>query len=104
MMQASGVDLIVAACNGKAQCSTCHVILPPVAYDALPRPSFAEEDLLDIAADATDYSRLACQCIIAPGLDGATITIPDRVVNRMDDDAGVPVPTLQLRAVSASAR
>ena len=90
-LQAVGVDLIVAACNGKGQCSTCHIILPPTVYAALPAPSLDECDMLDVAADATDFSRLACQCKVHPALEGATIEIPEHVINYMDLETGAEI-------------
>ncbi len=43
-----GIDM-EGACEASLACSTCHVILEPAVYDALPPPSEKEEDLLDMA-------------------------------------------------------
>lgn len=43
------------ACEGTLTCSTCHVILDPKDYDALPeKPSDEELDMLDLAYNLTD--------------------------------------------------
>lgn len=63
-------------CEGQMACSTCHVIVEPEWFDRLPKAREEEEDMLDLAACATRYSRLSCQIILEPGLDGITVRIP----------------------------
>jgi ferredoxin len=63
-------------CDGAMACSTCHVFLAPEDIAALPPPSEEEEDLLDLAAGATRFSRLACQIFLSPTLPALTVTIP----------------------------
>lgn len=63
-------------CEGQMACATCHVIVDPADFARLPAPSEAEEDLLDLAPAATGTSRLACQIVLADGLDGLTVRIP----------------------------
>ncbi len=48
LAHSSGIDM-EGACEASLACSTCHVILEPAVYDALPPPSEKEEDLLDMA-------------------------------------------------------
>ena len=62
-------------------CSTCHVILDPVAYAKCDPPSEAECDMLDLAFEPTETSRLGCQIIMKKELDGMTVTIPSGVYN-----------------------
>lgn len=64
------------ACEGSLACSTCHVIVDPQWYDALPSASEDEEDMLDLAFGLTKTSRLGCQICMKPELDGLTVTIP----------------------------
>mmetsp|Transcript_34435 Transcript_34435/g.78501 ORF Transcript_34435/g.78501 Transcript_34435/m.78501 type:complete len:624 (-) Transcript_34435:39-1910(-) len=71
-----GVD-IQAACGGKLQCATCHVILEQVDYKRLPPKGVREEDLLDTTFTLTQTSRLGCQVRLGPELDGMQITLPD---------------------------
>ncbi|MBK8629091.1 MAG: 2Fe-2S iron-sulfur cluster binding domain-containing protein [Sphingomonadales bacterium] len=63
-------------CEGQMACSTCHVHVLPDWFEKLPRASESEEDMLDLAASATRYSRLSCQILLTPALDGLTVRIP----------------------------
>ncbi|EYC22419.1 hypothetical protein Y032_0017g3337 [Ancylostoma ceylanicum] len=50
--------------SGTLACCTCHVILSPQHYERVDRlnPAGEEEmDLLDLAPELSDYSRLGCQ-------------------------------------------
>lgn len=53
-------------CGGQAACSTCHVLVRSGAQHTSPIGP-AEQDWLDIMPEATDASRLACQCIVSGG-------------------------------------
>lgn len=73
---------IEAACDSSLACSTCHVILNEDIYDKLYEPSDDELDMLEIAPDLTDTSRLSCQIKLIDILslvekDNIHITIPD---------------------------
>jgi ferredoxin len=63
-------------CEGQMACSTCHVIVEADWFDKLKRPSDDEEDMLDLAAHVTRYSRLSCQILLDDSLDGLTVRIP----------------------------
>ena len=63
-------------CEGQMACSTCHVIVDAADFDRLPKAREEEEDMLDLAAGATRYSRLACQIVLSAALDGLTVRIP----------------------------
>ena len=52
LAHANGVEL-EGACECSLACSTCHVILQPAAFDALPAAGEEEEDLLDLAFGLT---------------------------------------------------
>ena len=73
--QASGQPL-EGTCEGQMACSTCHVIVDPEDFDRLPPATEEEEDMLDLAVGATRTSRLACQILLAPALDGLKVRIP----------------------------
>lgn len=73
--QAAGMPL-EGTCEGQMACSTCHVILPPEWFDKLPRAVDDEEDMLDLAASACRTSRLSCQIVLTPDLDGIEVRIP----------------------------
>ena len=57
-------------------CSTCHIILDQESYNKLDPPNEAELDMLDLAFEPTETSRLGCQIEMKEDLDGMTITIP----------------------------
>lgn len=60
-------------CDGDMACATCHVIVDPADFDHLPPASEEEEELLDLAHNATRTSRLACQIRLTAALDGLTV-------------------------------
>ncbi|XP_050537007.1 adrenodoxin-like protein 2, mitochondrial isoform X2 [Daktulosphaira vitifoliae] len=73
------------ACEGTLTCSTCHVILKQSDYDALPeKPSDEELDMLDLAFNLTDTSRLGCQIILEDKLDGLEVSVPATVNDARD--------------------
>ncbi len=80
----NNIDL-EGACEGSLACSTCHVIVDPEWYEALPEAREEEEDMLDLAFGLTPTSRLGCQIIITPELDGLTVTLPAATRNMMID-------------------
>lgn len=69
------------ACEGSLACATCHVILEEKIYNSLDEPEEAEEDMLDLAFGLTHTSRLGCQIILAPELDGMRIRLPSATRN-----------------------
>ena len=73
------------ACEGSLACSTCHVIVDPGYYDKLKEATEDEEDMLDLAWGLTHTSRLGCQIIITPELDGLIVTLPSSTRNMMVD-------------------
>jgi len=73
--QAAGMPL-EGTCEGQMACSTCHVIVAREWFDKLPEASEEEEDMLDLAAAVERTSRLSCQIVLTPELDGLTVRIP----------------------------
>jgi 2Fe-2S ferredoxin len=80
----NNIDL-EGACEGALACSTCHVIVDPSYYGKLKEATEDEEDMLDLAWGLTHTSRLGCQIIITPELDGLTVTLPSSTRNMMVD-------------------
>lgn len=68
-------------CEGQMACSTCHVIVAAEDFAKLPPAVEDEEDMLDLAAGATRYSRLACQIWLDAALGSLTVTIPSDAKN-----------------------
>lgn len=63
-------------CEGQMACSTCHVIIGRDWFGKLPPASEDEEDMLDLAADLSATSRLSCQILLTPELEGMEVRIP----------------------------
>ncbi|WP_458097326.1 ferredoxin family 2Fe-2S iron-sulfur cluster binding protein [Roseomonas sp. WA12] len=70
-----GVD-IEGACEGSLACSTCHVIVDGSWFPKLETPTEDEEDMLDLAFDLQETSRLGCQLIMTAKLDGLVVKLP----------------------------
>ncbi|WP_158929851.1 ferredoxin family 2Fe-2S iron-sulfur cluster binding protein [Acidisphaera sp. S103] len=70
-----GVD-IEGACEGSLACSTCHVIVDAAWFKKLEAPTEDEEDMLDLAFGLTQTSRLGCQLVMSPELDGLVVKLP----------------------------
>ncbi|MEO0872522.1 MAG: 2Fe-2S iron-sulfur cluster-binding protein [Pseudomonadota bacterium] len=73
--QAAGLAL-EGTCEGQMACSTCHVVVAAEWFEALPRSSEEEEDMLDFAAGVRRTSRLSCQIELTPEMDGLTVSVP----------------------------
>ena len=65
------------ACGGELACSTCHLIFDQEVYDTLPSKSDEEEDMLDLAFELTETSRLGCQINVTKEFEGIKVRIPD---------------------------
>ncbi|SCK14826.1 ferredoxin, 2Fe-2S [Variovorax sp. HW608] len=75
----AGLDGIIAECGGSAMCATCHVYVDPLRLDALPPPDAVEDEMLDSTFEARrSNSRLACQLVVRPEMDGLMISLPQR--------------------------
>lgn len=70
-----GIDELEAICGGCCSCATCHVYVDPAFADLLPVMSADEDDLLDASSHRTPQSRLSCQILLAPELEGLRVTI-----------------------------
>jgi 2Fe-2S ferredoxin len=66
---------ITAECGGACACATCHVYVDQDWYEKLAPPSETEVDMLDMALAVEPNSRLSCQIVCAPELDGIKVTI-----------------------------
>ncbi|XP_022940672.1 uncharacterized protein LOC111446195 isoform X1 [Cucurbita moschata] len=70
------------ACEGSLACSTCHLIVMDMGYyNKLEEPVDEENDMLDLAFGLTETSRLGCQVIAKPELDGIRLAIPSATRN-----------------------
>ncbi|WP_260928268.1 2Fe-2S iron-sulfur cluster-binding protein [Novosphingobium sp. 9] len=71
----SGFDELLALCGGCCSCATCHVFVDESWADALGTPGEDEDDLLDSSDHRAANSRLSCQIVMTPALDGLRVTI-----------------------------
>jgi len=67
---------IEGACEGSLACSTCHVVVDSAWFSKLAKPTEDEEDMLDLAFDLQETSRLGCQLIMTDALDGLVVKLP----------------------------
>ena len=70
-----GID---ADCGGGMACATCHVYVKKEWFDKLPKKEDGEEDMLDMAFEPKQNSRLSCQILVSDELDGLTVSIPSK--------------------------
>jgi 2Fe-2S ferredoxin len=74
-----GIAGIIADCGGSAVCATCHVYVDEAWLEKTGGAHADEEALLDCAASGRlRNSRLSCQVMMAPELDGIRIRLPER--------------------------
>ena len=72
----AAVPGIVAECGGRALCSTCHVYVEDDWLEAVGPANPLEQVTLDLAPDPTDASRLSCQIVVRPELEGLRVRVP----------------------------
>lgn len=64
-------------CGGACACATCHVYVDPAWCDRLAPMSELERNMLKFAVEPKANSRLACQIVINPQLDGLVVETPE---------------------------
>ena len=64
-----------AECGGALACATCHVYVAPDWVGKLHPKSDEEDEKLDEAFMVKPVSRLSCQILMSPELDGLEITL-----------------------------
>lgn len=76
----AGVAEIEGVCGGSMACATCHMVIHP---DWAARVEAAgnektgeEEDMLDLAHQVRETSRLGCQIRMSDALDGLVFAVP----------------------------
>uniref|UniRef100_A0A8D1TAA6 Ferredoxin-2, mitochondrial n=1 Tax=Sus scrofa TaxID=9823 RepID=A0A8D1TAA6_PIG len=90
LAQRHGVDL-EGACEASLACSTCHVYVSEDHLDLLPPPEEREDDMLDMAPLLQENSRLGCQIVLTPELEGAEFTLP-KITRNFYVDGHIPKP------------
>ena len=73
---AAGIDGIAADCGGVLSCATCHVVVASAWAARLPAPGADEDAMLEMtAAPREQNSRLSCQIVLTPELDGLAVRL-----------------------------
>jgi ferredoxin, 2Fe-2S len=68
----TGID---ADCRGSCACATCHVYVDSKWLDRVGLPNELETEMLEIAHDVRENSRLSCQIRITDALDGLEVRV-----------------------------
>ena len=81
VMQAAvfnGVDGIVAECGGSCMCATCHVYVREDQLPLTPPMGPDEEAMLEgTASPRRPNSRLSCQLVVSPPMEGLVVYLPE---------------------------
>ena len=70
-----GID---ADCGGSMACATCHVYVDEKWFNKLEKKEEGEEDMLDMAYQPNNFSRLSCQLLVSDELNGLIVRIPSK--------------------------
>src|SRR5437868_6707841 len=86
VMQAAvfnGVDGIVAECGGSCMCATCHVYVQEDQLAKTPPMQPDEDAMLEgTASPRKPNSRLSCQLVVSPEMDGLVVHLPETHTRR----------------------
>lgn len=66
---------IKAECGGACACATCHVYVSAEWFEKLTPANADETMMLDDAMAVEAHSRLSCQIILSPELEGLEVTL-----------------------------
>lgn len=66
---------VEASCGGQCACATCHVFIDEQWLARTGTPSETELDLLDSSIERRPNSRLSCQIVLTPELDGMVVIV-----------------------------
>jgi 2Fe-2S ferredoxin len=73
---AQGMRGIDAECGGACSCATCHVKVDARWVSVVGPPNKLEAEMLEMAMGADERSRLSCQIVLTPELDGLVVDLP----------------------------
>ena len=72
-----GID---ADCGGGMACATCHVYVKENWFNKLQKAEDGEQDMIDLAFEPKNNSRLSCQIIVTDELDGLVVNTPTKQI------------------------
>ena len=67
---------IVGDCGGSCSCATCHAYVEGPAAENLAPAGEDETMMLESAVEVKPNSRLTCQIVVQPELDGLIVRLP----------------------------
>ncbi|MCB1593210.1 MAG: 2Fe-2S iron-sulfur cluster binding domain-containing protein [Alphaproteobacteria bacterium] len=80
ILRDADVEEIEGVCGGSMACATCHMVVHPdwaARVEAAGNEKTSEEDdMLDMAHDVRETSRLGCQIRMSDDLDGLVVAVP----------------------------
>lgn len=62
-------------CGGVCSCATCHVHVAEQDFARVGEPNEIEKDMLELAEEVSDTSRLCCQVALTEDINGITVTV-----------------------------
>lgn len=68
---------IIGECGGCCSCATCGIFVAPEWFARVGPPGEDEAMMLECSLAEGPMSRLACQVIVTPELDGLRVTTPE---------------------------
>lgn len=74
----AGLPWIDADCGGGCSCATCHIIVDAAWFEKAGPPDEMERDMLELAVEPREHSRLSCQIRVDSKLDGLVVHLPER--------------------------
>ena len=73
----NGIRGIDGDCGGQRACATCHVFIDEGWIGKVGTMSEQENELLELAPERGDTSRLSCQIAMADERDGLVVRMPE---------------------------
>jgi len=70
----AGID---ADCGGACACATCHVYIDQDWVAKVGQPEDIETEMLSVAEEVRENSRLSCQVMLTEEMDGIIVTTPE---------------------------
>jgi len=70
----SGID---ADCGGACACATCHVYIDSDWVNVVGQAGELEVEMLDVAEEVKENSRLSCQIKVTEQMDGLVVRTPE---------------------------
>ncbi len=75
---ANNVPHIEGECGGCLSCATCHVFVAPDWFTKTGEIDDIEDTMLEMTdVEREDNSRLSCQIVASPALDGLVLYVPE---------------------------